>query len=605
LVKRPDYNGYGFKTKRNETGPHQILDVETNSPAADSGLLSNDYILKIGDVNVIGEGYNSTLATLKNQAGTGRFKMEVVDSVPLAVKNLTQKRSSPDQVSLSQSQMAAAVSPTVSQTNKQRSGSTENLRDINRDIRKKIAEDNKTQSLRIDDRGTTPSNNNRGVSVDTGIDRNKVTIDPATNDPASTTLKSTKSFGSAATGLSAAEQPPVPQYSSRNEPKFKRCRIELDPSFDGFGFGLNPRLKPKYTVFRVDPSSPAYAANLRATDVIVEVDSKNIRRFKFEKVTQLLKDAQKKGFVEVLVISRDGYAYLKKKNEKFSNPKLVTSQNVEYYPDQMLQLRDDIRIGDNIEPEQALQSNLKKIVKEISDQAAVASKTEDRYQQQQPQQQQQRDKDEDDDKPNDLLAALTSAAGLAALGNKNGDQLDTIYDPSESYTAYICDVKRRDDYEGLGLVIQTKKIPQTKQSPAEMQVVTNVLPGSPAALSGLQKGDVILEINGKSAVNQEKPKVASWIRSSDDNIRFTVHRKEDDNKAVTVAADDSNRHDQARIIANQVIDSAKQRAEENQQQQQHQPTKTVSSPSDGIENLRKITQEILDIGRRGKHIDLN
>jgi len=82
-------------------------------------------------------------------------------------------------------------------------------------------------------------------------------------------------------------------------------------------------------IYSVDQNSPAYKANLRETDVIVQIDGKNIRKLKFDKVKQLLSDSQKKGRVEILAIDKEGYKYYKERKKKFSSKKLVTEDNTE------------------------------------------------------------------------------------------------------------------------------------------------------------------------------------------------------------------------------------------------------------------------------------
>ena len=103
------------------------------------------------------------------------------------------------------------------------------------------------------------------------------------------------------------------------------------PDFNGLGFTLNSKIKPKYMIYSVDPSSPAYAGNLRSNDIIVEIDRKNIRRLKFDKVRQMLSEAQKNRQVEILAIDREGYNYFKKKKKRFSSAKLVTPDITEEF----------------------------------------------------------------------------------------------------------------------------------------------------------------------------------------------------------------------------------------------------------------------------------
>jgi C-terminal processing protease CtpA/Prc len=70
-------------------GPHQVSSVEQNSPAMFGGLKPDDLILKVNDVNVVGERYNKTISLIKNESQNGRLKLEVIDSenCPTEIKN--------------------------------------------------------------------------------------------------------------------------------------------------------------------------------------------------------------------------------------------------------------------------------------------------------------------------------------------------------------------------------------------------------------------------------------------------------------------------------------------------------------------------------------
>ena len=140
--------------------------------------------------------------------------------------------------------------------------------------------------------------------------------------------QSAKSVGN----LTTAQQ----QQQQQQKPKFKRCMVVLPTETShlqakGYGFTLNSKVKPKYMIFSVDPASPSYAANLRATDVIVEINKKNIRRLKFDQVKQMIIDSQKDKRVEILAISKEGYLYYKERRKRFSSRKLVTADNTEPY----------------------------------------------------------------------------------------------------------------------------------------------------------------------------------------------------------------------------------------------------------------------------------
>ncbi|CAF0708112.1 unnamed protein product, partial [Brachionus calyciflorus] len=89
LVRRQDFDGYGFSMRASESGPHQISSVETNSPAEQSGLKKEDLILKVNDQNIVGERYSKTTALIKNECEKGILKLEVIDvkSCPSEIRN--------------------------------------------------------------------------------------------------------------------------------------------------------------------------------------------------------------------------------------------------------------------------------------------------------------------------------------------------------------------------------------------------------------------------------------------------------------------------------------------------------------------------------------
>ncbi len=121
--------------------------------------------------------------------------------------------------------------------------------------------------------------------------------------------------------------------SSQNETvvKFKRCKVQLEYDYNGYGFYISHKTEPKFMINEVEPESPAYKANLRQTDVIVEIDGINIRQMSFDKLKKILDNTKNKGFVEVLAISLIGYTYYKERKKKFSDKNLVTKENTEYF----------------------------------------------------------------------------------------------------------------------------------------------------------------------------------------------------------------------------------------------------------------------------------
>ncbi len=117
----------------------------------------------------------------------------------------------------------------------------------------------------------------------------------------------------------------------KNDNRFKRCFLTLLSDYEGFGFTITPSSDPKLSIIEVDENSPAYKANLRKDDVIIECDKVNIRRFKFDEVLKLMRNGTVNQQIEILAISLKGYYYYKDRNKKFSSKKLVTIENTDLY----------------------------------------------------------------------------------------------------------------------------------------------------------------------------------------------------------------------------------------------------------------------------------
>lgn len=119
--------------------------------------------------------------------------------------------------------------------------------------------------------------------------------------------------------------------SLKSDNRFKRCYLKILTENEGFGLTISPNLKPKFSIFEVDPNSPAHKANVQKADVIVEVDKINIRQLKFEEVFRLMQIGLVKQQIEILVISLNGYYHYKDRNKRFSSKKLVTLDNTDLY----------------------------------------------------------------------------------------------------------------------------------------------------------------------------------------------------------------------------------------------------------------------------------
>ena len=81
LMLKPDYDGFGFSMRANQTGPHQISSVEANSPAEIAGIRVDDFILKVNNILVVGERYSKTVTMLKNESERGHLKLEVIEPI--------------------------------------------------------------------------------------------------------------------------------------------------------------------------------------------------------------------------------------------------------------------------------------------------------------------------------------------------------------------------------------------------------------------------------------------------------------------------------------------------------------------------------------------
>jgi hypothetical protein len=127
LVSRSDFLGYGFSLRKNEVGPHQIANVELNSPALLAGLQDDDYLLKINDINVVGERYSKTVTRIKNESEKGILKLEVVEPTKIS-KDLRETHIDTQSGYASVSsvgKLSPIMSSSTKQIKKQRKGSKE------------------------------------------------------------------------------------------------------------------------------------------------------------------------------------------------------------------------------------------------------------------------------------------------------------------------------------------------------------------------------------------------------------------------------------------------------------------------------------------------
>jgi C-terminal processing protease CtpA/Prc len=518
--------------RANEKGPHQISNVEKDSPASYAGLRNDDLILKVNDINVVGERYNKTVALIKNESEKGRLKLEVIDTQSCSneIRNI---------VLTPQSGYSTLNKPIKSSSSK--SGSIDNLRNITAEI---IASGSGRDTVRsvsqLPTQRDTDSTNTRKPRPASTSDIDRV---PQIND----TVRSNASYGSEATFTS--EIRPSNFDSTRSlssniggtgyKPKFKRCNVQILPDFKGYGFAINSKIKPKFMIYTVDPQSPAYKANLRESDVIVQIDNKNIRKMSFDKVKKLLSDSQKKGQVEILAIDNEGYKYYKERKKRFSNKKLVTAENTEIFniPTSALiteqQPLSDTEDNNSREP--GIRSGQQDTASSSKIQITVPS-----------------------------VAPITSEQQPTTSGST-----DTILD---NFDIIACVVNREAD-KPLGLSLSTavnrsqsrassasssnNRKQQIENDDVILPIITSVDDGSAAAKSGLRANDLILEINGKSTTGQTNNTVGKWIRASGDQIEFIVSRE----KVATIVSNDPDiiLKENAKKIAEEALQAAKNR----------------------------------------------
>ena len=79
LIRRPDFEGFGFSIRKFDKGPHQIAKVDKNSPAEYAGVRVNDLLLKINNVEVVEAAYAKIGLIITNEFEKERLKLEVID----------------------------------------------------------------------------------------------------------------------------------------------------------------------------------------------------------------------------------------------------------------------------------------------------------------------------------------------------------------------------------------------------------------------------------------------------------------------------------------------------------------------------------------------
>ncbi len=149
----------------------------------------------------------------------------------------------------------------------------------------------------------------------------------------------------------------------------------------------------------------------------------------------------------------------------------------------------------------------------------------------------------------------------------------------DNFDIISCVVNRKSENQPLGVslstaVSQNRSLSRSVSSArgddeVTLPIITSVEPGSLAEQSGLRAGDLVLEINGKSTTGQSNSTIASWIRSTGNQIEFLVSREKQKPKlsAASLNQQDNQIKDQATQIVAATIEAATRT-----QEQQQQPT---------------------------------
>lgn len=594
----------------NDKGAHQISNVELESPAHYSGLKSEDYVLRVNDVDVVGERYNKTVALIKNESEKGRLKLEVIEPhlTPYEIRNVV--------LSSSYGTLGSNKGTLSKKDKKKKDQSIDNLRQIASEV---IG----TGSIR-----TSDEDRSRAVSLDTSDSRKQRPFSMSDIDrvPHNSTVRSNVSYGSTATAFSEMHTNNLASSSSKSatnlnssglaKPKFKRCVVQLLPDFKGYGFTLNSKVKPKYSIYTIDSSSPAYKANLRETDVIVQIDKKNIRRQKFDKVKTLLSDSQKKGHVEILAIDREGYMYYKNRKKRFSSNKLVTLENVEGFST----IGADARLSSaelelDSAPLAAQSENQAPSSESIGDMLmrAAASYQEDEHAN-------SAEMTQAVGPANGVTSASSSRVQLAPVDVVTGTELDnqellkfTVVRETGKPLGLALSSTTARSVSRSGSKSGSKSKSKKKSKDSALPIITSVEAGSPAAASGLRPNDLVIEINGKATSGESNKKVGDWIKGSGNTIEFLVSREKKLNStetevereiSINAANSNSNNDDNnaairenARLVAEEAMNATRDQLVEdelpnNSQRMSRKGSAQLSQRSQ--ENSRPATPKVIN-----------
>lgn len=88
IVKRPDFDGYGFNLHSEKVKPGQFIGkVDADSPAESAGLKEGDRILEVNGVSIGSETHKQVVARIKAIANEVRLLLIDVDGKAIEVKS--------------------------------------------------------------------------------------------------------------------------------------------------------------------------------------------------------------------------------------------------------------------------------------------------------------------------------------------------------------------------------------------------------------------------------------------------------------------------------------------------------------------------------------
>ena len=99
---------------------------------------------------------------------------------------------------------------------------------------------------------------------------------------------------------------------------FRLCKIQLWPETTGAGFNLEATPKPPFSILAIESNSPAAAARLRISDIILQVNGKDAMKMTFSELGETVKKslANDKS-ITLLVIEKQHYDVFVAQKVKF------------------------------------------------------------------------------------------------------------------------------------------------------------------------------------------------------------------------------------------------------------------------------------------------